>query len=341
MTRSRLLTREYTLRFLVPAFLGNAEQTGEWRTPPLKAQLRQWWRIAVARGHDYNSGRIREAEGRLFGHAWLESDRNSAGQKVSGRRSLVRLRLDSWAEGSLRQVPDIGQIGIGDKSLPAALYSGYGPISKPRRQPETLRGDAAIAAGEHSRLRLAFPEEQQDSIDLALALMHRFGTVGGRSRNGWGSYVLEGSLADTDVPLVEWRSALQRDWAHGIGRDDTGALVWHSKPQARWEDALGLLAQLRADMRRAVSDRLLLAHPNTKSHMDGWDRNTRVPHTMRFKIRQEAKTFVAMVFHVPCRPPDDLWKKLNSGKQKQLEQVFAEAHRFMDGHKAFQREQRS
>ncbi len=36
----------YEVRFTTPAFLGNAEQKGQWRTPPFKALLRQWWRVA-------------------------------------------------------------------------------------------------------------------------------------------------------------------------------------------------------------------------------------------------------------------------------------------------------
>ncbi|MCE2461531.1 MAG: hypothetical protein J4F38_12235 [Pseudomonadales bacterium] len=39
---------KYEVKFLTPAFLGNAEQSGQWRTPPFKALLRQWWRVAVA-----------------------------------------------------------------------------------------------------------------------------------------------------------------------------------------------------------------------------------------------------------------------------------------------------
>ena len=31
----------YEVKFLTPAFLGNAEQSGQWRTPPFKALLRQ------------------------------------------------------------------------------------------------------------------------------------------------------------------------------------------------------------------------------------------------------------------------------------------------------------
>ena len=36
-------TYSYQLRFQTPAFLGNAQQQGQWRTPPIKALLRQWW----------------------------------------------------------------------------------------------------------------------------------------------------------------------------------------------------------------------------------------------------------------------------------------------------------
>ena len=66
-----MLTRHYTLHFATPAFLGNAEQSGQWRTPPIKALLRQWWRVAYAAGQPgaVNVSAMREAEGRLFGSA--------------------------------------------------------------------------------------------------------------------------------------------------------------------------------------------------------------------------------------------------------------------------------
>jgi len=42
------------IRFTTPAFLGNANQVGQWRTPPFKALLRQWWRIVYAADHPGN-----------------------------------------------------------------------------------------------------------------------------------------------------------------------------------------------------------------------------------------------------------------------------------------------
>lgn len=38
----------YQLSFTTPAFLGNAGQDAQWHTPPFKALLRQWWRVAWA-----------------------------------------------------------------------------------------------------------------------------------------------------------------------------------------------------------------------------------------------------------------------------------------------------
>ena len=41
-----VVKQSYTVRFTTPAFLGDAEQNGAWRTPPFKALLRQWWRVS-------------------------------------------------------------------------------------------------------------------------------------------------------------------------------------------------------------------------------------------------------------------------------------------------------
>lgn len=44
----RMTTLTYQVSFNTPAFLGNAEQQAQWRTPPFKALLRQWWRVVKA-----------------------------------------------------------------------------------------------------------------------------------------------------------------------------------------------------------------------------------------------------------------------------------------------------
>ena len=59
---------EYEMRFLTPAFLGNAEQSAQWRTPPIKALLRQWWRVVWAAENGFSNdiaAMRREEEKRL------------------------------------------------------------------------------------------------------------------------------------------------------------------------------------------------------------------------------------------------------------------------------------
>jgi len=317
---------EYKVTFHTPAFLGNAEQAGQWRTPPFKAQLRQWWRVAYAArcGFNVNIGAMRREEGTLFGHAWLEDDCDEKGNKVAARKSLVRIRLGNWKLGDLKTAPNIGTISIGKNSLPAVLYSGYGPIEPGPR----LKSSAAIQSMAEAPFSIAFPEGKY--IEDALALMSSYGTLGGRSRNGWGSYLLSGELPEVGPPLVDWEMALEHDWPRGIGQDAKGPLIWHTASYGRWEDAMHSLAQARAGMRRAVPDRLLLAYPDTRGVMQGWAKNERVPNSLRFKVRKIDDQFIGVIFHMPCRPAEALWEKLTPQKQKELPTNFAAAHGFLD-----------
>ena len=83
----------YKLTFLTPAFLGNAAQQAQWRTPPIKALLRQYWRMAVAERLKFDVATLRREEGLLFGAA--ADDGGASG------RSRVRIRLSHWDEGKL------------------------------------------------------------------------------------------------------------------------------------------------------------------------------------------------------------------------------------------------
>ena len=198
----------YRIRFLTPAFLGNAEQSGQWRAPPFKALLRQWWRVVWAANHGYpeDTAEMRQDEGRLFGNAWIKDDFH---------KSAVRLRLSTWNGGRATgerwrfdhddrashasRRPDnrrttgrretdgnaaIRHPEVG-RSIDPLLYLGYGPLVF--KGCTVLKSNAAIQAGETAELSIAAPRAEIDDLRAALALMDAYGTVGGRSRNGWGA----------------------------------------------------------------------------------------------------------------------------------------------------------
>jgi CRISPR-associated protein Cmr1 len=352
-TEPRMRVLRLQVRFLTPAFLGDAEQNGRWRTPPFKAQLRQWWRVAYAADHgfDVNVEHMRREEGLLFGNAWLEND---------FRKSLVRLRLQHWRHGSLKAAqwpadaavthPEVKNRDGKNVPVGSALYLGYGPlIYDNQRRATGLKANAAIQAGEAVELAAAFPmsdgdetlkllvEENAPRIERALWLMDRYGAVGGRSRNGWGSYALESAEPLTGaVPLRDWPQCLDLDWPHAIGRDEKGPLIWVTEPHVDWKALMKTLAVIKIGLRTqfrftsgsgaaAPESRHWLSYPVTKHDVRSWGQ-LRLPNQLRFKVRQAADgKLVGVIFHMPHLPPSAF-----QPDRAVIKEVWRCVHQFLD-----------
>lgn len=327
--------KRFTVRMDSPAFLGDAEQNGFWRAPPFKAQLRQWWRVAWSARHGFPTdiARMREEEGHLFGNAWLKDD---------FCKSRVRLRLTWWVQGTLsktawKPLPKVSS-SDGKQQVAADAYLGYGPIDK-----GALKRNAALQVGESAQLALAWPEDEPGAtlLEQVLWLMDRFGTVGGRSRNGWGSYALEpleGTPAPTgQLPLRDWRQCLDRDWPHAIGEDEHGPLIWATAPKKDWREVMRTLAELKIGFRtqfrvsgtgQGPQERHWLAYPVTKHSVGEWERQkARLPNQLRFKLRRLADGHVrGEIFHLPHLPPPAF-----GPNHAVIESVWKRVHGFLDG----------
>ncbi|WP_298624382.1 RAMP superfamily CRISPR-associated protein [uncultured Zoogloea sp.] len=304
---------QYTLQFCAPAFLGNAEQSGQWRTPPFKAQLRQWWRVAYAASNQFhvNVEAMRREEGRLFGNAWLADNFS---------KSDVRIRLANWNPGKLheweRHDNSVPHPNV-SKPVGSQLYLGFGPLVF--RAGTALKANAAIQAGDSNTFSIAFPECDAQLLEHALTLMNQFGTVGGRSRNGWGSYSLHPgsgtSALPAFTPIRPWSDALSLDWAHAIGADTKGPLIWQTRPFANWQTLMRELAIIKISLRTYFSfrsgknaqhpeERHWLSYPVTHHSVQSWGNNARLPNSLRFKIRPAPDgQLVGVIFHMPCLPP--------------------------------------
>ena len=335
-------TLAYTVCFNIPAFLGNAEQNGQWRTPPIKALIRQWWRVAYAADKHFvvDITQMRQAEGRLFG---IASDGDG-----ESRKSQIRIRLDRWDEGSLKKAQWQALAAVPHPEVPrpvsSDLYLGYGPVTLPRGENRpTLKANAAIQSGETATLSIAVPESDAALIEQALMLMHRYGTAGGRSRNGWGSFALrplppgEG-WGEGNLVLRPWKDCLKLDWPHALGKDDRGALIWQTPPFADWKAVMKRLAEIKIGLRtqftfpneqpphRQVQDRHWLSYPITNHATTAWDRNARLPNSLRFKVRQATDNqLVGVIFHVPCLPPAQFNPDIHT-----IQAVWQKAHAFLD-----------
>jgi len=336
---------QYRVRFVTPAFLGNAEQDGQWRTPPFKALLRQWWRVAFAAdlGASTSVAHMRAAEGDLFGVA-ADGDGDS-------RKSRVRIRLSRWDKGTLKSWAgqDGARVAHCEVKAPvsAQLYLGYGPLTFAQGQ-TALKASAAIQADQDGIFSLAFPSDTRGKqLETALWLLHHFGTLGGRSRNGWGSFSL--LPADTSTPALNgplderlttlWRDALALDWPHAIGRDDRGPLIWQTEALPDWKAVMVNLAKVKIGLRTHFVfppmrpphpqplERHWLSYPVTNHGTSAWDRQARLPNSLRFKVRAELDgTLRGVIFHVPCLPP----RKIFNPDRKVIEGVWQRVHEFLD-----------
>lgn len=353
---------DYIVRFNTPAFLGNAEQNAQWRTPPFKALLRQWWRVACG---IKDAARLREEEGRLFGAA---NDERGGSQK-----SQLRLRLDSWAGGSLQGAwgndPRVRHEEVGPNGMDVGshLYLGYGPLVY--QQGTALKHNAAIQARETNTLRLAWPGRETSLAEL-MQLMHWFGTLGGRSRNGWGSLEFlplppgegrgEGAtiaplaanhplLRRISLPLAD---CLRHDWPHALGQSADGRpLIWQSTQTfPTWREAMQVLARAKIGFRRQFvlgapgpfEQRHLLAYPVTHHNVNAWGNQVRLANQLRFKVASNADgRLVARLFHLPCALPRDLAQALgrNAPTPQQQAAIWQTVHGWLDNtnQSAFQR----
>jgi CRISPR-associated protein Cmr1 len=333
-------TREYKVLFNNPAFLGNAHQDGQWRTSPFKALLRQWWRLAYAAGRHQEPGLVdamRKEEGRLFGVA--------ADGREESRKSLVRIRLDRWDIGKLSSWAPLRKVSHPETKFPVGsdLYLGYGPVTLPKGAGvPKLKANAAIQAGEWALLSLAFPDAVEAQLGQALWLLNRYGTLGGRSRNGWGSFELVEGTPALDSPLApglvrSCTECLRLDWPHAIGRDKSGPLIWKTSPHGDWKMLMAKLAEIKIGLRTqfkfttgqnapAPEDRHWLSYPITNHSVRSWDRNARLPNSLRFKVRSGGDGRVhGVIFHVPCSPP--------AGFQPDplaIASVWQQVHRYLD-----------
>ncbi|MBX5460774.1 MAG: hypothetical protein IRZ28_06730 [Steroidobacteraceae bacterium] len=302
----------YQVSFTTPAFLGNATQDAQWRTPPLKALLRQWWRVGYAAQHAFrvDPDQMRHEEGRLFGHTWLDKDADEAGRNVSARKSLLRLRLVdaqtptgvAWSKGAQKGIAPLSD------SL-STSYAWFGLIRRGGNLPDRT---AIKASGyESSRtLLLAFPAEHTEIFHRTLSLIHAFGTAGSRSRGGWGSVHLDppdrevkqdpgldvGAFAEYSR---DWKVCLDDDWAMSLARDESGLWIWHSKNTfSQWHEAIRAIAEERKRVRS------LLDKP--RRAVLGFAKNGRMPSPLRWKvIRGTSGELFVRAFAMPHQLPKD------------------------------------
>ena len=328
-------TAEFTVEVLTPMFLGGADGDAELRAAPLKNAVRYWWRITQG---ELSHEKMLEKEQKLFGGVTDKATRSLVDVVVTG----------SVRTGNKKKIASIGKKvnpEANNKNVPLSTYLGMGPVDF-----NGIYTKTRILPGEKFTVSVAYPKEHKNNIIGALSLFAEFGSLGARSRNGWGSFNFL-PMNDT-ISLLPRKKLLEK---HGeelteifkvgkkypfkLGISNEQPLLWKIGKGNMWEDAMKLAGESYMDLRqkalpfpkatpKGVQKRHILGYPVTKHKVETWEenrKNGRMPSQLRIIIRKTGNNYNAYFFHLPHKIP----KPWDSSLGSELS-VWQKIHNYLD-----------
>ncbi len=346
----------FTVEFVTPCFLGGPDGNAEIRTAPFKNLLRRWWRIARRSSKtDLSTSKLWEEESKLFGS-----------KEMHGKSKLI---LKIISENVTYEKPNRIRFGDdrfvhpevdrNDGKVAFESYLGMGPIFGTEFQKSYIRENSNI------KIALIMPNDNDTIyyIIQTLTLIDMYGTIGSRSRNGWGSIKIlpenfklmpENVIFNTLENITSIfadnnrRYYPQRLGYETIENNKNGILCWQSiEVFSDWSDAMFFLAKAYMNLRTSFSlentkngelyKRHLLGYPVTHHSVRSWDNNineNRLPSQLLFKVIPISRTgsvrgyqYKAQILHLPYKIPLE-WNE-NLGSQIS---VWKEVHSFLDNY---------
>ena len=338
-SKQRMAELNLEVEFLTPTFLGGADQNAELRAAPFKSLLRQWWRVACgAKFPDWREMLCAESD--LFGSV-QEGRTKVSSVRVHVVADKEELRLsEALIELGKTRHPEVGRGGNG-MEVGNALYLGYGAITY-KEGPKRY-----ITPGSKARMTIVYPRIHEKIINTVLQYIHTFGTIGSRSRNGWGSVALSGkgfapeSLAHFPTkPLQELLNG--NAFPSSLGREK-GLLCWqvNNLSDQDWKDYMTVLARTYLTLRTAINikpqglkERHILGYPVTNHSVGSWGGNNgRMPSQLRLMVKRNPEgKLVGRILHLPHKLP----KRWDTQLGSELS-VWQSIHRALDANNQLQR----
>lgn len=339
-------------RTVTPMFLGNADQDAEWRAAPFKALLRYWWRVMQP---DHTSANdLFSAESRLFGFA-------GEGKESRSEKSLVEVRVESRAESCKTKLPVNLKVYHPevdkplDKQVESLLYlAGMGLL----KSQYDVRHSYFPASSEFQwTIDYTLNIEKEKRLQGVWALIKAFGAIGGRCRNGWGSFQVESGLAlsrEEAVGVLEactkpWQDAfkLKRDYPHCLGKDEKERpLLWKTEFKDSWYKIMHVFAEVYVAVRAKPVNGIPPLSPNGRDYADerhllgfpltnhpaqkspGWGGSARHASPLRFIVRKRASGHQGFILHLPHAHSREM-KFPNDTVEWQIE-VWKKVHQKLD-----------
>lgn len=327
---------ELDCEIITPMFLGNANQEAELRAAPFKGLLRYWWR--VANGSKWGtSGPLLEAENDIFGSADADSGGRSQVTVEVEAVSNMLSKKDNFRNPGMISHPECEKSKY--KTNPLNYLAGMGLVHFKNGVVHSY-----FPSGNHFRFVITVGSKFVEEFGTVIGLLHKFGAIGSRSRNGWGCFSFE-KQNEFNAPVLEFTNAFSHDYPHCLGKDSTGDLFWKTKQsQESWEDCMKDLADAYVSIRAGNAkkniqkltinsgsrpDRHLLGYPVTNHTLalTNWNKNGRHGSALRLLVRKEGTEYRGYILHLPHLFSKEMWPE--SEKERQIN-IWQTVHKNLD-----------
>lgn len=313
----------FDIEFITPTFLGGADGNAEIRTAPFKNLLRRWWRIANG---NLSPEELWKKESRLFGSTEKDPDTG----KIFGK-SKVELKIEQ---------PQSNTVYISSETeksdLKRFLYLGYGPV-----QAKSADTRFYIKSGLIVSASIIVPKSEKDTLIRVLTLINLFGTVGSRSRKGFGSIAILPKL-DTEeggfklynikklreeIPYLhkgnEMISGDKKQYPYYLSSDEKGMFCWNTTQKSSYQEVLSDMTDIYRNVvgeakKASSSGRTILGSANEV-------RNTeikRIPSPLILKVVKQGDKYSGRILHLAYNISDEI---------KQQDKVWHAIYEYLDG----------
>ncbi len=293
-------TLKFEIEFITPAFLGGADGNAEVRTAPFKSLLRRWWRIVKS---DLKPEELWKQESRLFGST--EKDPDSKDGKSFGR-SRIELKIVDKTRVRFLEVNTVEKDDIKfgnvlnpstECSVEAASYLGYGviemkKINTPDGRPKRIAKITRKCVQPNSRLTLSIdiPSEYKEDMIQTLYYIDLFGTIGSKSKNGFGSIAVKPIGFDFKKCAPRYENIEEimyngKHYSNSLVSDDTGALMWRTN---KVENDYSKIMNILCDNYITVKSWLKEEVPKWKNLFGFAEKQSRLPALITLKVRKRS-----------------------------------------------------
>ena len=331
---------------LTPMFLGDADQQAALSTAPIKAALRYWWRVSGVHNAK-NSEELFKKESCLFGSADEKFGKSKVSVSVEGGVEVSEKQFRSYHEINHPEVK------YKRGKIPSLLYLANMGILNSSLQPKFKY----IPTQQSFKIHLLFPENLNDHLLPTLHLFQNLGSLGARSRKGWGSVNIPSESTNKkipeNIPTQPWENLFVQDYPHGIGKDEKGVLLWESKNTfSKWEEAMHILAESYVKLRtndpfifprispphKFPQPRHLLGYPVGKTHrVKDWPNSARSASELRFTLKPRENRLKIVIFHVPHLFDRSMIKTRPLSLKEEQIKIWKQVHNYFDQSNQFQR----